>query len=71
MPPDDAGKAAWRQKARVAAVLGSCPRSLKSTRSGLCNWIKFIEATYGETEAKAKVLPPAIGDVIAWSHTFR
>ena len=36
LPCDEAGKAAWRSSARVAAVLGSCPRTLKSFMSGMC-----------------------------------
>ena len=71
IPADSKGKAAWRQEARVAAVLGSCPRTLKSTRSGLNHWIDFIELTYGVAEVAGKILPPALGDVLAWSHTFR
>ena len=34
LPDDPEGKAAWRSSARVAAVLGSCPRTLKSFMSG-------------------------------------
>ena len=71
MPSDSKGKAAWRAEARVAAVLGSCPRTLKSTRSGLNHWIKFIELTYSVAEAVGKILPPLLGDVLAWSRTFR
>ena len=71
MPADRKGKEAWRQEARVAAILGSCPRTLKSTRSGLNHWIKFIELTYGADKVAGKILPPALGDVLAWSHTLR
>ena len=34
MPESASGRAAWRANARVAAVLGSCPRSHKSFKSG-------------------------------------
>ncbi len=36
LPDDPARLAEWRQTARVAAVLGSCPRSLQSFKSGQC-----------------------------------
>ena len=71
MPCDSKGKAAWRAEARVAAVLGSCPRTLKSTRSGLNHWIKFIELTYSAAEVVVKILPPLLDAVLAWPHTFR
>ena len=71
IPADSQGKAVWRQEARVAAILGSCPRTLKSTRSGLNHWIDFIKLAYGADQVAAKILPPALGDVLAWSHTFR
>ena len=35
------------------------------------HWIKFIELTYGADQVAGKILPPALGDVLAWSHTFR
>ena len=34
LPRDQEGLATWRSNARVAAVLGSCPRSLQSFTSG-------------------------------------
>jgi hypothetical protein len=34
LPRDDASLAIWRHGARVAAVMGSCPRSLESFKSG-------------------------------------
>ena len=67
----DKEKTEWRHEARIAAILGSCPKTLQSTRSGLNHWIKFIKATYGAAEADSKILPPKLGDVIAWSNTFR
>jgi hypothetical protein len=35
LPRDEAGLKEWRHMARVAAVMGSCPRSLQSFTSGL------------------------------------
>ena len=34
LPCDEAGLAQWRHWARVAAVMGSCPRSIESFKSG-------------------------------------
>ncbi len=34
LPSDEASLAQWRQGARVAAVMGSCPRSMDSFKSG-------------------------------------
>jgi hypothetical protein len=68
---DSEDKAAWRHEARVAAVLDSCPRTLKCTRCGLRHWIEFIELSYCAAEVASKILPPVLADVIAWSHTFR
>ena len=35
---------AWLEQARIEAVLGSCPMSLKSVRSGLRAYIAFVGA---------------------------
>ena len=63
--------AQWRKRARVAAVLGSGPRSLASMKSGLRHWIEYIRTVYPPSEADAAILPPRIDDVLGWSHTFR
>ena len=71
IPQTDEGKAQWRHEARVAAVLGSCPRSVASLKSGFRNWVKYICYTYPEEESCQRVLPPLLSDVVAWSCTFR
>ena len=58
----------WLQQARSAAVLGSCPRSRDSMRSGLRNWINFVSIATRDTE---RPFPPDFGLVITWCHTFR
>ena len=44
LPNDEPSKALWRQQARLAVVLGSCPRSLAGLKSGswlLGTWSSF------------------------------
>ena len=40
MPTDPVAREAWRKKARIAAVMGSCPDSQDSFKSGVRHWIK-------------------------------
>jgi hypothetical protein len=55
----------------VAAVLGSCPHSIKSMKCGFRHWVDYICITYPEDECSRKVLPPLLSDVAGWSCTFR
>ena len=71
LPDDEGARESWRARARVAAVMGSCPRSLKSFKSGLKHWLRFIAITYGEESAGSAAFPPRLDDVLAWSNTFR
>lgn len=71
IPQSAEGKAKWRHQARVAAVLGSCPRSLGSVKSGFRHWVDYICITYSDEESVHRVLPPKLADVAAWSNTFR
>ena len=71
LPSDPAAKREWTTYARVAAVLGSCPRSLPSLKSGLRHWIRYIEIMYGKEQVDQKAFPPDLNDILAWSNTFR
>lgn len=71
MPEDPDERTYWRSAARVAAVMGSCPRSLPSFKSGLKNWIRFIEIIHGRESVANEAFPPSIDNVLAWTHTFR
>lgn len=71
LPRDIKARERWRDEARVAAVMGSCPRSMPSFRSGMRHWIRFIEIMYGEEHMVENALPPKMDDVLAWSNTFR
>ena len=44
----------WAQKAKIAAILGACPKSQKSLISGLRHWCEFVAVAYGD-ESKASV----------------
>ena len=64
----DGNKRKWGADARVAAVLGSCPRTLGSMRSGLRNYLGYCEVALGSREAG---FPPTIDVFLGWSHTHR
>ena len=68
---DRAAASTWRVHAKVAAVMGSCPKSHSSFNSGLRHWLSFIETLYGIEQVETKAFPPGLDDVLAWSHTFR
>ena len=58
----------WAKRARVAAVLGSCPRSISSLKSGVRHWIDFVTVLKGSDE---QAFPATIDGVLAWSNLFR
>ena len=68
LPNGEAEREAWRKQARVAAILGSCPKSRASMMSGIRNWIKFMDEVLGNREI---AFPPRLEDILTWSHTFR
>ena len=75
---DPDARAAWRKKARVAAVMGSCPDSLESFKAGIRHWIQYIEITYGLAGGEyglarvhGAMFPPQMEDILGWSNTFR
>ena len=47
-------RAKWRDEARVAAVLGSCPRSTESHSSGVRHWLRYIKIVYGTAEQEQR-----------------
>ena len=58
----------WEKRARLAAVLGSCPRSIDSLKSGVRHWIDFITVVKGSNRL---AFPATIEDILAWSNMFR
>ena len=71
LPKDAEARDHWRSCARIAAVMGSCPGSLASFKSGLKHWIKYIEVFYGREKVDQMAFPPRLDDVLAWSNTFK
>lgn len=67
---DASRQSAWLADARVAAIMGSCPRSKDSFRSGLKHWLKFVESTRGAEDMGRDAFPPLLSDVLAWSNVF-
>ena len=67
-PKSASARREWFASARIAAVLGSCPRSQDSFRSGLRCYMKFAEKAYGCVE---HAFPPTIDDILAWSCFFK
>ena len=66
-----ARRIAWLGDARIAAVMGSCPRSRDSFTSGCRHWIEFIEITCGVENCERFAMPPHLDHVLAWPHTFQ
>ena len=71
IPDDVTARAEWRKRARIAAVVGSCPRSLNSLASGIAHWQKYIAIAHGSVDADRMAFPPSLDDVLGWSNTFR
>jgi len=67
----DEDRSAWREKGRVAAILGSCPHSHASVKSGCKSWVQYVYTAYGEQATKEHAFPPKLCDLLGWSNTFR
>ena len=61
-------KKQWVAEAKIAALLGSFPRSKASTASGIRSWMRFSDQVLG---LKGRELPPTADGLIAWSTLFR
>lgn len=62
----DAEAAAWREGARVEALVGSAPKSSREAVSVLRTWAAFARASRLEI-----ALPPTSDDIVAWSTLFK
>ena len=63
-----AARANWVERERVRSLLGSCPRSIASLRSGIRCWHGFCEGALGLGGAQ---IPPALDSLLAWASLFR
>ena len=64
-----AERSAWVREAWASAMLGSCPCSHASAKSGLRCWFAFARAVLGLSPECA--LPPSAEGLVSWSLTFR
>ena len=58
----------WIENARVAAIVGSCPKSHPSVISGLRFWAFFAIRVLHK---RGDLLPPTLEGLLAWSRLFR
>ena len=58
----------WLERARVAAIVGSCPKSHASVISGLRFWAFFAIRVLN---LRGNLLPPTLEGLLAWSRLFR
>eukprot|EP00973_Karenia_brevis_P096124 12430726-Karenia_brevis.AAC.1 len=52
----------------MSAILGSCPRSLPSVRSGLKCYMAFVDACF---KKGTRYFPPQVEVLAAWATLFR
>ena len=58
----------WLEEARLQAIVGSCPRSLESVKSGLRCWTGFAQDVL---KLHGRELPPPLEGLQQWSLLFR
>ena len=63
------GMSEWSNSTRVAAILGSCPRTWPSVMSGFRCWATFAMTVLG-CDAEA-IIPPTPDGLALWSTCFR
>ena len=66
--PEISDRETWAGQARAQAIVGSCPGSLDSARSGMRAWISFYRHGLKRT---GQAFPPTIDDLLAFSRLFR
>ena len=67
--PTAQARSDWLREAYSNALLGSCPRSVASVRSGIRCWLAFAREVLGLDQERA--LPPSVRGLVAWSMQFR
>ena len=66
--PNVNDRAEWAVVARIEAIVGSCPRSMDSAKSGMRAWLGFFRNVLGKT---GNAFPPLLDDLLAWSRLFQ
>ena len=66
--PDVSDRLDWALGARLEAIVGSCPKSLESAKSGMRAWLAFYRGGLGKT---GDAFPPMLDDLLAWSRFFQ
>ena len=56
------------EDARLQAIIGSCPKSHESAKSGMRFWRWFAVSVLG---VRGDVFPPKLADLLVWSRLFR
>ena len=65
--PSNELRNAWLLMAKYQAIMGSCPKSMNSLKSGIRTYLDFVEE-YG---FEACAWPPTLDVLLAWSCTFK
>ena len=60
----------WRQRARISAVLSSCPDSRAALKSGVACWMKHVISQHGPLALVEQAFPPPLNEILVWSHSF-
>jgi len=61
-------RADWLDNARIQAIVGSCPKSHDSVKSGMRFWEWFAVHILN---CPGDILPPRLDGLLAWSRLFR
>ena len=59
----------WIARARIDAILGSCPKSLPSVASGIRAWLAYATDVLRVNEGDE--FPPTLSGLLTWSMLFR
>jgi hypothetical protein len=57
----------FEEMAKANAVMGNCPKSRSSFRSGVNAWCTFADTMYGDENVG---WPPSVDGIVQWSHFF-
>ena len=57
----------WVEECRIAALLGSCPKSHSSLLSGVAAWKEYARDALG---LAGREFPPTVNGLVSWSATF-